>query len=81
MKRSEMVELMVKAYCAYSGPLIDHQFKMKRVLEAMEKAGMQPPPHQEEYGTGYPDEYGHEITDVQWVQGWEQEEPERSGAV
>lgn len=43
------------------------------ILGDLEKLGMEPPPYQEEYGTSYPDNFGQEITDVAWVQGWEQE--------
>ena len=43
------------------------------VLKAMEKAGMEPPPHQEMRGSGYSDEYGNEELWDEWVQGWEAE--------
>ena len=75
MKRSEMLKLMSEAYSdrAKHRMLYFDISDADQVLMAIELAGMQPPPHQEEHGTGYPDEYGNETTQVEWVQGWEAE--------
>jgi hypothetical protein len=75
MKRSEMIKTMVNAY---SSRIKDQMIYFDeedaaRVLEAMEAIGMQPPPHQERRGSGYPDEYGNEEIWDEWVQGWESE--------
>lgn len=46
MKKSEMVELMIEAFCASTGPTTadTYKIKMERVLKAMLKAGMVAPP-------------------------------------
>lgn len=78
MKKSEAVSLLKEiilehrnCYCDCCGD--DPTMYWTILTEIQKKIGMEPPPYQEEYGTGYADECGYQITDVRWVQGWENE--------
>ena len=81
MKRSEMIQIIINAGPEGQRPgWIDGEYSdgMKEsvandILIALEKAGMQPAPHQELIGSGYADEYGNEESEDVWVQGWELE--------
>ena len=82
MKRSEMVLVIAKALTLkiikdlHEGrdrDEVPETEDAEAILQAIEEAGMDPPPHQVRQGTGYPDAYGNEETYDEWVQGWEAE--------
>lgn len=77
MKRSEMIEIIAKKLDSdlilYTGHYVNTEGIAMRLLTLLEESGMEPPPFQEAYGTGFDDGYGMEETRVEWRQGWEAE--------
>ena len=73
MKRSEMVKLITEVVLNEKSEFTLTKDEADLILKKIEEAGMESPPHQEQFGTGYPDEYGFEMIDVRWAPGWEQE--------
>ena len=75
MKKSEAIQKLI----LWSSSSESLSFKSPKdqwdeVLDYMVKGlGMLPPERQEEFGTGYADENGNEMTQTIYLNGWEEE--------
>lgn len=75
MKKSEAIQKLIlwsssSEYLSFKSP----RDQWDEVLDYMVKGlGMLPPEVPEEFGTGYPDEEGNEITQTIYINKWEEE--------
>lgn len=70
MRRSEAITRITNVLAVLPDSTTDQE-KAAAILNMLEE--FMYPAYQVEYGTGYADEYGSEITTIEWINRWEEE--------